>query len=405
MVSTEQIAAWRRDTPGCRDVIHLNNAGAALMPRVVVDAMVGHLERESRLGGYEAADLVRDAVTSVYEQVATLIGARARNVALVENATVAYAQALSAIDWKAGDRILTTRADYASHQLMFLRLGERLGVEVEFATDAPEGGADPESVDRMLGARRFALVAVTWLPTNSGLVQDVAAIGAACARHGVPYLVDACQAVGQLPVDVASLHCDYLAATARKFLRGPRGIGFLQVSDAVLGSGAAPLLTDMRGATWTAADRMQLAPDAKRFENWESSYALVLGMGAAVRYALEQGIEVTGRRARMLADRLRDHVTEVPGVSVLDRGVTRSAIVSLALHGLDPFAVVAALRPRNIHVWAIPREHAIFDMDQKRVTSVLRVSPHYYNTEEELDAFVAALREITTSPSARASSS
>ncbi len=323
----------------------------------------------------------------------------------MENATVAYAQALSAIEWKAGDRILTTRADYASNQLMFLRLRERLGVRVEFAPESPAGGADPEGVERMLGERRYALVAVTWLPTNSGLVQDVAAIGAACDHHGVPYLVDACQAVGQLPVDVASLHCDYLAATARKFLRGPRGIGFLQVSDAVLESGAAPLWTDMRGATWTAADRMQLAPDAKRFENWESSYALVLGMGAAVRYALEQGIEVTGGRARMLADRLRDRFDDDSTVSVLDRGATRSAIVSLALRDLDPYAVVTALRPRGIHVWSIPREHAIFDMDEKRVTSVLRVSPHYYNTEDELDTFVAALRKIPTSSSARASSS
>jgi selenocysteine lyase/cysteine desulfurase len=206
-------------------------------------------------------------------------------------------------------------------------------------------------------------------------------------------------------VDVASLRCDYLAATARKFLRGPRGIGFLYVSDAVLESGAAPLLTDLRAATWTAADRMQLAPDAKRFENWESSHALVLGLGAAVRYALEQGVEFSGARARMLADRLRDRAADVSGVSVVDRGSVRSAIVSLALRDLDPYAVVLALRPRGIHVWSIPREHAIFDMDQKRLTTVLRVSPHYYNTEEELDTFVAALREMTTSPSARAPSS
>src|SRR4030095_11623303 len=111
-----------------------------------------------------------------------------------------------------------------------------------------------------------------------------AAIGAACAERGVPFVLDACQAIGQIPIDVGALGCDFLAASARKFLRGPRGIGFLYVSDAALARGVEPLFVDIQGVTWTARDAYEAVADARRFENWEFAHALVLGMGAAARY-------------------------------------------------------------------------------------------------------------------------
>jgi selenocysteine lyase/cysteine desulfurase len=389
----ERVTQWRSDTPGCRDVIHLNNAGASLMPRVVLEAIIGHVAKEAHHGGYEAAELERDRVSRVYADLAELIGAHPRNIAIVENATVAISQTLSAFVWKAGDRILTTRADYASNQLMLLRLRDLTGVIIDYAPDASVGGVDVEGVDRMLRERRYALVVATWIPTNSGLVQDVASIGASCERRGVPYLIDACQAVGQLPVDVGSLRCDFLAATARKFMRGPRGIGFLYISDRALQRGAAPLFTDIRGTSWIGPDQFVLTPDARRFENWEFAYSLILGMGAAVRYALEIGIATIGDRALGLAESLRVRLASDSRFSILDRGAKRSAIVSIGFASGDPLAAVAPLRRRGINVWAIPREHAVFDMDDKGATAVLRVSPHYYNTEDELEAFVAALDE------------
>ncbi|MGH7537111.1 MAG: aminotransferase class V-fold PLP-dependent enzyme [Gemmatimonadales bacterium] len=271
------------------------------MPRPVLDAVTAHLRRESEFGGYEAADEARDRVTASYEAVARLIGVEPRNLAVVENATVAVAQALTAFDFRPGDALVTTRADYVSNQLMYLSMARRLGVVVRHAADLPEGGVDPDSVRALLRERRCRLVALSWIPTNSGLVQAAEAVGAVCEAEGVPYLVDACQVVGQRPIDVRALRCDYLAATARKFLRGPRGIGFLYVADRALARGDYPLLVDMRGADWTADEAFRLADGARRFENWEFAYALVLGMGAAVRYALEVGIETAGRRASELA--------------------------------------------------------------------------------------------------------
>ena len=384
--------SWRADTPSSANVIHLNNAGASLMPRSVLRAVTAHLEREAQQGGYESADAAATEVQAAYSNVARLVGAHARNIAIVENATVAFFQALAAFDFQPGDVILTTRNDYISNQLAYLSLARRRGVRVERAEDLPEGGVDPESVRKLLREKRVRLLAVTWVPTNSGLIQPVEELGRIAEAAGVPYLVDACQAVGQLPVDVARLRCDYLSATARKFLRGPRGIGFLYVSDRALDRGDFPLFTDMRGADWTSADDFALVPDARRFENWEFAYALVLGLGEAARYAQEVGIERGGQRARQHAAELRERLAGLPGCRVLDRGRELAAIVTVEVAGHHAPDLVNCLRRQRIHTSASLREYAVIDMDQKRAASALRISPHYFNTEEEVAALVEALR-------------
>jgi selenocysteine lyase/cysteine desulfurase len=245
--------------------------------------------------------------------------------------------------------------------------------------------------------RRPALVALTWIPTNSGLVQRVGEVGRICREAGVPFLIDACQAVGQLPIDVRGLGCDYLSGTARKFLRGPRGLGFLYVSDRALEAGAHPLLVDMRGADWTDPDAFELRPDARRFETWESSYALVLGLGAAAEYALQVGVDTGGCRARELAEYARARLAAVPGVRVLDRGAELCAIATVAIAGRDAAEIKLQLRARGINTSSPHREDAVIDMDEKQTTSALRISPHYYNTSEEIDTAVEALEEILSS--------
>jgi selenocysteine lyase/cysteine desulfurase len=239
------------------------------------------------------------------------------------------------------------------------------------------------------------VVAVTHVPTNSGLVQNVEAIGEICVRKGSLYLVDACQSAGQMPVDVAALQCDFLSGTARKFLRGPRGAGFLYVSDRALEEGLEPLFLDMRGADWTLESLYQPAPDAQRFETWEFAYALVLGLGAAARYALEVGVAEAGARAWRLAADLRERLERVPGARVLDRGPALCAIVTVHLPGQDPHRLVHRLRERGINTSSLDRTAAVLDFDEKGVEGALRISPHYFNTEEELDAVVGALAEVS----------
>jgi len=384
----------RADTPGCRNRVHLNNAGAALMPRPVVAAVRRHLERETEIGGYEAAAEAALRIEAAYEAVADLLGTDVTQVAFTEHATASFVQALSSIPLSRGDLIVTTRADYVSNQIQYLALAERFGVEVVRAPDAPEGGVDLGAMEGIIHRRRPKVVAVTHVPTSSGLVQDVAAIGRMCRARDVWYLVDACQSVGQMPVDPEAMGADFLSATARKFLRGPRGAGFLWISDRVLDADLTPLFPDLRGADWIDEALVQPAPGARRFESWEFFWGLVLGTGAAARYALDVGLEAARDRARALAARLRAELAALPGVRILDRGPELAAIVTVAVEGHRPRELMLALRERGINTTAQERVDAVLDYGAKGVDGALRLSPHYYNTEGEVETAVAALREL-----------
>ena len=388
------LARLRADTPGAGR-IHFNNAGAALMPMPVLEAMTGYLRVEAELGGYETAAAHRAEIGDFYAATADLLGCDARNVAFATSATDAYARALSSVPFERGDVILTTRDDYISNQIAFLSLRKRFGVELVHAPNLAEGGVDVDALAQLMRERRPRLVAVTHIPTNSGLVQPVAEIGAHCRELDLLYLVDACQSAGQQALDVARIGCDFLAGTSRKFLRGPRGGGFLYVSDRALAAGYEPLFVDMRGARWTGFEEYQAVDSAERFEDWEFSYATVVGAAAAVRYALALGMDAIAARTSALGAKLRDALAAVDGIRVLDRGSELCAIVTLTVDGWSSDALHDELERRGINSSVSEREHARYDFADKGVEAALRLSPHYYNTEEEVDEVVAAIGELT----------
>lgn len=371
------------------------------MPSGVLHTIQQHLKLESEVGGYEAAALARDRIAHVYQTMGRLLGVESHHVALVENATAAVAQALSSIPWKPGDVLLTTRNDYASNQIMYLSLEARFGVEVVRAPDAPEGGVHVAALEELVHRRRPRLVAVTHIPTSSGLIQPVEAVGRVCRERDTLYLVDACQSVGQMPVHLEEIGCDFLTGTARKFLRGPRGAGFLAVSDRVLDGGLEPLFPDMRGADWIQDDLYQPVPDARRFENWEFAYGLVLGMGAAAELALELGLNAIQSRVRTLSQGLRDRLATVEGVRLLDEagrvadgGSQLGAIVPVHVEAWEAADVVNRLRKAGVNTSSMDRTSAVMDLDGKGVDDLLRFSPHYFTTDEELDRGVEALDRL-----------
>jgi selenocysteine lyase/cysteine desulfurase len=389
-----RLGQWRADTPGCISRIHLNNAGAGLMPAPVLASIVAHLELEANIGGYEAADSRMAQIERCYEDLAALLNAAPRNIAVVANATAGFIQALSTIDFRPGDAIVTSRCDYTSNQIQYLALKKRLGVSVLHAADLPDGGVDADSVRDLVQQHRCRLVAISWVPTNSGLVQDVQSVGRVCREFEVPYLIDACQAAGQIPMDVAQLDCDYLSFTARKFLRGPRGIGGLYVSDRALSRGDYPLFVDMRGAHWLAGGQIELERSAQRFEDWEFPYALVLGQGAAARYAMEVGIDIAQARACQLAAHARARLESIDGVQVLDRGQRRCAIVTASIRGWHAADAVKELAQRGINTSASLREYGIIDFTDRGIDSAVRISPHYYNATSEIEQLAAAVTEL-----------
>ena len=381
----------RRETPGCAEVVHLNNAGAALPPAAVTDAVVGHLRLEERIGGYEAAEAAASEVDNAYAAIARLIGCAPGEVAVVENATRGWDMAFYAYDLRPGDRVLTVRTEYASNVIALLQVARRTGAVVEVIETDAHGLPSLDHLAREL-ERGAALVAVTHVPTHSGLVNPAAEIGALARAAGVPYLLDACQSVGQMPVDVAAIGCDMLAATGRKFLRGPRGTGFLYVSERLVQRLEPPFL-DLHAATWTAPDAYEIRPDARRFETWETNYAGKIGLGVAVDYALGWGLDAIEARVTALAEGLRDRLREVPGVSVRDEGTRRCGIVTFTVEGVPAAEVRRRLGAAGINTSVSPMEYARFDLAARGLPDLVRASVHYYNTEEELDRLAAVLRQ------------
>lgn len=386
------IDALRAETPGAAHRAHFNNAGAALMPLPVIAAMKQHLDREAMLGGYEAAEAEADAISAVYGSVARLINADISEIALTENATVAWQMAFYAQSFRPGDRILTARAEYAANYVAFLQVARRTGATVEVVPDDETGAVNPAALDAMID-ERVKLIAITWIPTNGGLINPAAAIGKIARRHGITYLLDACQAVGQILIDVAEIGCDLLTATGRKFLRGPRGTGFLYVRRGLLDQ-LEPAMIDHFGAPWVEPDRYVLRPDARRFETWEKNYASRLGLGAAIDYALALGLKRIEARCRLLADRIRTELAAIPRLTLHDLGRDRAAIVSFSIEGYAAEAVRAALTAKGISVSVSKPSSTLLDASLRDLPVIVRASPHYYNSDEELERLFEAVQEL-----------
>jgi cysteine desulfurase/selenocysteine lyase len=390
--ATFDIERARRDTPGAARVTHLNNAGAALPPTQVTDAVIAHLRRESEMGGYEAADAAADQVANTYTAIARLIGARTDEIAVVENATRAWDMAFYGLRFRPGDRILTARAEYASNVIAFLQVAQRTGATVEVIENDETGQVSVADLGRRLSddSGPVGLVAITHVPTQGGLVNPAEEVGAAAREAGVPYLLDACQSVGQMPIDVQRIGCDMLSATGRKFLRGPRGTGFLYVHRDFLDQLEPPFL-DLHAATWTAPDTYEIRSDARRFENWETNYAAKIGLGVAVDYALAWGLEAIEARVTGLAERLRNLLADVEAVRVHDQGQRRCGIVTFTVDGVSAESVQQQLSNLGINVSVSLVDYARLDLQNRGLPDLVRASVHYYNTDDELEQLTAAL--------------
>ena len=386
---TIDLPRLRAETPGCRHVTHFNNAGSSLPPQPVLDIMTGHLQLEAMIGGYEAADKAEAQHDAVYASIAKLINCASDEVALIENATRAWDMAFYSLPFQPGDRILTSIAEYASNYIAFLQIARQKGVEVLAVPNDDHGQISLTALEGLID-KRVKLIAITHVPTNGGLIQPAAAVGAIARAHAIPYLLDTCQSIGQLAVDVAAIGCDFLSATGRKYLRGPRGTGFLYVRKSMLDRLEPPFL-DLHAATWVAPDRYEMLPDAKRFENWERPIAGILGLGAAIDYALSLGMPAIETDLRRKAAILRQKLTAIPGVIVRDIGREQGGIVTFTKEGMTPSAIKAGLAAKKINVSVSGRSSTYLDMTARQLADVVRSSVHYYNSEEEIDQLCAAV--------------
>jgi selenocysteine lyase/cysteine desulfurase len=401
--SPEEIQQLRNETAGTKNVIHLNNAGAGLMPDIVSGAQLEYIRLESEIGGYEAAALRADTIRGFYEQAGLLLHCKPANIAFTASATDAFTRALSSIPFETGDVILTDRDDFVSNQIQFLSLQKRMGIKIVHINNAVEGGVDLNDLREKLMRYQPRLLAITHIPTNSGLIQPVEAIAKIFKDHSdrcpseVWYILDACQSAGQKKLDTEKLGCDFLSITCRKFLRGPRGTGALYISERALEAGLEPMFIDMRGAEWTEKDSYIQQPDGRRFEDWEFAYSTVVGTKVAIEYCLRIGEDRIEQRVKMLSEITRKGLSEINSVRVLDRGTELGGLITFTVKDSDPVWLVQRLLQRKINVVPSYRAFGVLDFDEKNVQWAIRVSPHYYNTLEEIQLFIETIKGLIRS--------
>ena len=398
---TIDVASVRADTPGCEKVLHLNNAGSSLPASPVLERVKSHLDLEAAMGGYEAEDSITEEYQGIYSSIGKMLGCAASEIALVENATRAWDAAFYALaeSFQPGDKILTASNEYVSNYLAFLQVVRQRGVEIVVVPNEPGGEISLTALEAAIRqhGKQVKLIALTHVPTNGGLVQPAVAVGRIARRNHIPYLLDACQSAGQMPLDVEQLGCDMLAATGRKYLRGPRGTGFLYIRQSML-ERLEPTPIDMSSAEWSAREQYKLRNDARRFEISAGSVACQLGLGVAVEYAMAVGLGNIAVRVSVLAEQLRNKLNEVPGVTVRDLAGSgsqpRCGIVTFTHEQHSAAAIVASMREQGINVRVTPIASTRIDMEQRRLPAMVRASVHYYNTEEETARFVEALARI-----------
>jgi len=382
----------RAETPGCQNVLHFNNAGAALPPNVVIEAVKQHLDLEAAIGGYEAAEQEQSKIEHIYDAAAKLINCNREEIAFVENATRAWDMAFYGMKFKEGDHILTAQAEYASNYLAFLHIAKQKGVVIDIIDNDSYGQLDIHDVEKKL-TDNVKLIAITHVPTQGGLINPIVEVGEIANKYNIPYLVDTTQSIGQMPVDVQEIGCDFLCATGRKFMRGPRGTGFLYAKKSTWPQFEPPFI-DLHSAKWIADNQYEIRQDACRFETWEQNIAAKIGLGVAIDYILQLGIDAIWERIQHLANQLRQKLQEIPSVTLQDLGKNKCGIVTFTSSKINASELKKELIKRKINVSISITEYARLDLVKRNVPSLIRVSVHYYNTEDEIVRFCSEIQSI-----------
>lgn len=384
------INALRQETPGCNNIIHFNNAGAALPPSIVTDAVKQHLDLEAAIGGYEAAKIAADKTEKLYSAAAQLIHCSADEIAFTENATRAWDMIFYSFRFKKGDRILTSMCEYASNYLAFLHMAKHTGVSIDVIGNDEYGQLDLDDLKRKMNAN-VKLIAITHIPTQGGLINPALEIGKIANQMNIPYLLDTTQSVGQMPIDVQAIGCDFLCATGRKYLRGPRGTGFLYVRKNRIERCDPPFI-DLHAAKWIGDNEYIIRPDAKRFETWEQNIAAKIGLATAIQYALDIGSSNIWQRIQYLATLLRQKLSDIPSITLRDLGQNQCGIVTFTSANYSAEEIQQYLSKHKMNVSISLQEYARLDLVERNLPALVRASVHYYNTESEIEQFCHQLK-------------
>ncbi|PVE23816.1 aminotransferase [Microvirga sp. KLBC 81] len=389
---TIDVARIRSETPGCSVVAHFNHSSCSLPPLQVTQTITEHLQREALYGPSEMGVAVADDVQATRQAAAQLLNASVEEIALTGSGSQGWGLAFASLPpLREGDRILIGRHEWGGNLSTMHRAAQKAGATVEVVPCRDDGCVSPEALASMLDDR-VRLIALTWLPATNGLINPAAEIGRIARSAGVPYFIDAGQALAQVPVDVEAIGCDVLKGAGRKFLRGPRGTALLYVRRAFLKKLETPYLDVLSGPWKNGAPEPR--DDARLFETGENSFALQLGLGTAIRYTLAIGVDVIRARINQLARDLRQRLSDIPAVTIHDGGQERSGIVAFTVRGLTPQEVRVSLAAEKINVAAIAAAYTPLDMAARGLTEIVRASVSYFTTEEEIERLVKAIAAL-----------
>jgi cysteine desulfurase/selenocysteine lyase len=391
-LSEQEIQHLRAETKGTAQRVHFNNAGSSLPPDIVVETVVNYLNEEAIYGGYETEYKYKEQLENTYALIARLINAETNEIAIVENASIAWHLAFNGIDFKKGDVVITSEMEYVTNLIGFLNAQKTHGIEIKVIPNDEHGNFSLKALKEAISPQT-KLIAITHIPSTAGGMMPIVEIGKIARKHNILYLVDACQSAGQVPVDVKEIGCDMLAVTGRKYLRAPRGTGFLFVRKEVQDKLSTRFL-DGYSTQWVSETDYKLRDDARRFELYESNRALKLGLGKAVEYALDIGVDRIWQRVQQLACMMREKLTAIDGVTAHDMGDQKCGIVTFSVNGLDAALVKTRLAEKQINVSVGLAKSTLFYMNKNQLNSVVRASVHYYNTDEEMLLLFAELSAI-----------
>lgn len=382
ILSEEEVAILRLQTKGCASLVHFNNAGSSLPPDVVVDTVIDYLKEEAVSGGYETEAKYMDRINGVYTRIAQLINAEKDEVAIFENASAAWGTAFRGLSFNEGDEVITSEMEYVTNLIGLVDMQKADGVKVIVIPNDKDGNFSLSELEKAISPRT-RLMAMTHVSSSGGSILPAEEIGAIAEKNQILYLLDACQSAGQLPLDVKKIKCDMLSVTGRKYLRAPRGTGFLFVKKGSQDR-LKPVLLDFLAAGNVSLNGYELRQDARRFELYEKSRALTLGLGKAIEYAMEIGLDRIAQRIGQLSAIARQELGKIPGVTVHDSGNHKSGIVTFTVKGVEAADVKARLAAKGINVSVGGAQATPIYMEKSKLSTVVRASLHYYNTMEEI---------------------
>lgn len=358
------------------------------MPTPVHAAVTAYLADERAMGGYEAEAHNAGGLDRFYTAFATLIGCDRAEIAYQESATRGWDMVFYGLRWRAGDEVIIHQSDYASNTLSLMQMTQRCGIVVRLCPSDAHGQIDVAALAALIGART-RLISLSHIPTQGGIVQPAAAVGRVAKAAGVPYLLDACQSLGQVQVSVDEIGCDFLSGTGRKFLRGPRGTGVLYVRKSAMDLLDPPFVDGHAAAV--DGDAIAWHPGARRFEAFEQNCAGKAGLAVAVDYAMSFGMDRIEARLTALAAQLRSALADIAGVTLHDQGLRKGGIVTFSHSRIAAPDLSARLHAQGMNT-SVSRAHwAPRDFAARGLPDMVRASVHAYNTGDEVARFVAAV--------------